>query len=78
MYFSKKLILFNFSQPISLVFKINFLKSMRISCNFGFLVVRIDYSDQFQRDEVMSLIFSNPLRVNVCVIDYFVKQEAQI
>ena len=45
---------------------------MRISCNFGYLVVlvvlRIDCSDQLSRDEVISLTFSTPLRVNVCYL----------
>ena len=37
------------------------------------VVVRIDCSDQLSRDEVTSLTYSSPLRVNVSVSAYFVQ-----
>ena len=44
---------------------------------FLVVVVRIDCSDQLSRDEVTSLTYSSPLRVNVSASVYFVQVQVQ-
>ena len=42
------------------------------------VVVRIDCSDQLSRDEVTSLTYSSPLRVNVSASVYFFQVQVQL
>ena len=61
----------------SLIFIFNKLKKKQIVVVVE-VVVRIDCSDQKSRDEVISLTYSSPLRVNVSVSAYFFQVQVQL
>ena len=60
----------------SLIFIFNKLKKKQIIVVV--VVVRIDCSDQKSRNEVISLTYNSPLRVNVYVSAYFVQVQVQL